>query len=596
MPAEKKLTIASVAQLLRRRKLLSEEQLEMILQQGQLQFERLRKQLSSGKSGRYSQHNELLSPAEVISSFNLEIPDSKKLLSEDLITETLARAAGLTYLKIDPLKLNLDIVTSHISRAFALKNMMVPVDMHNGTLVIAIFDPTDNQGIEELQRTRRIKVERVLASRTDILKVLGEFFGFRASVIAAESEAKEGTDISNLEQHFQMRGQQQNDEGTDKHIIDAVDFLLQYAFDQRASDIHIEPKRDKSLIRIRVDGVLHNIHNIPKNLHPSIISRIKLLARLDLAEKRRPQDGRIKTEHKNKEIELRVSTLPVAFGEKVVIRIFDPDILMQDLEKLGFEPREYQLYNSFIRQPNGIILVTGPTGSGKTTTLYSSLRALASPELNIVTVEDPIEMVLEEFNQVGVQTAIDVTFSTVLRNILRQDPDIIMIGEIRDKETADNAVQAALTGHLVLSTLHTNDAPSSITRLLELGVPYFLIASTLIGVNAQRLIRSICKECKKERHLSEAERNYLELGDDDVKVWEGEGCSDCRGTGYKGRIGVFEVLDINSNIKASLSAETDLIKLTALAREDGMSTLRESAIRKMLLGETTFEEVVAVTG
>jgi len=594
--ATQKLNLTAVAQLLHRRKLLSAQQLEMILEQGQLQLERLQKQLGGKQRKKQSQASETISPAEVISSFNLEIPGSKKLLSEDLITETLARAAGLPYLKIDPLKLDLDIVTSHISRAFALKNLMIPVDLVNGTLVIAVCDPTDNHGIEELQRTRRVKVTRVLASRTDILKVLGEFFGFRASVIAAESEAKQGADISNLEQHFQMRTPQHEDEGTDKHIIEAVDFLLQYAFDQRASDIHIEPKREKSLIRMRVDGVLHNIHNIPKNLHPSIISRIKLLARLDLAEKRRPQDGRIKTEHKGKEIELRVSTLPVAFGEKVVIRVFDPDILMQDLEKLGFEPREYQLFNSFIRQPNGIILVTGPTGSGKTTTLYSSLRALASPEINIVTIEDPIEMVLEEFNQVGVQSAIDVTFSTVLRNILRQDPDIIMIGEIRDKETANNAVQAALTGHLVLSTLHTNDAPSSVTRLLELGIPYFLIASTLIGINAQRLVRSICSECKQERVLTEAERNYLDLGDDEVKVWEGAGCNECRGTGYKGRSGVFEVLDVSSRIKAFLSADTDLNKLTDLAREDGMSTLRESAIRKMLLGETTFEEVVAVTG
>ncbi len=596
MSVDYKFTLKTVANLLKRRKLLSDSQLTMILEQGQGQLERLQKKLSSGQHRSRFQDSEKISPAEVISSFNLEIPDSKKLLSEDIVTEILAQAVGLPYFKIDPLKLDLDIVTNHISRAFALKNLMVPVDLINGTLIIAVSDPTANDALDELQRTRRIKVDRVLASRSDILKVLGEFFGFRASVIAAESEVKAGSDISNLEQHFQMRSVQQEDEGNDKHVIAAVDFLLQYAFDQRASDIHIEPKRDKSLIRLRVDGVLHNIHSIPKNLHPSIASRIKLLARLDLAEKRRPQDGRIKTEHKGKEIELRVSTLPVAFGEKVVIRIFDPDILMQDLEKLGFEPREYQLYNSFIRQPNGIILVTGPTGSGKTTTLYSSLRALSSPEVNILTVEDPIEMVLEEFNQVGVQSAINVTFSTVLRNILRQDPDIIMIGEIRDKETADNAVQAALTGHLVLSTLHTNDAPSSITRLLELGIPYFLLASTLIGINAQRLVRSICSNCKKERLLSAAERNYLELGDDEVKVWEGEGCTECRNTGYKGRIGVFEVMDVTSEIKAALSEQVNPEKLSRIAKQGGMSTLRESAIRKMLLGETTFEEVVAVTG
>ncbi len=597
MAAKHALNLKTVSHLLHRRKLLSDEQLQMILQRGEDQQARLQRQHSSGHSRKLQKDVDLLSPAEVISSFNLEIPGSRQLLDEDLITETLAKATGLPYLKIDPLKLDLEIISEHVSRAFALKNMLVPIKVKNGVVIFAVSDPTDTHALDELERTRRIKTDRMLASRSDILRILGEFFGFRASVLAAEAETQQGTDISNLEQYFQMRSPAaQESEGTDKHVVAAVDFLLQYAFDQRASDIHIEPKRDKSLIRLRVDGVLHNVHTIPKNLHPSIISRIKLLARLDLAEKRRPQDGRIKTEHKGKVIELRVSTLPVAFGEKVVIRIFDPDILMQDLEKLGFEPREYQLYTSFIRQPNGIILVTGPTGSGKTTTLYSSLRALASPEVNIVTVEDPIEMVLEEFNQVGVQSAIDVTFGTVLRNILRQDPDIIMIGEIRDKETAENAVQAALTGHLVLSTLHTNDAASAITRLLELGIPYFLLASTLIGINAQRLVRSICGSCKKQRLLSDAERDYLDLGDDDVRVWEGAGCNECRGTGYKGRSGIFEVMDVNSRIKAALSDSVELATLTRLAREDGMSSLRESAIRKMLLGVTTFEEVVAVTG
>jgi len=597
MATQPTLTIKNVAQLLQRRKLLSAEQLEMIILQGQRQADRLQSHHKTGPSRRLGKEIEQVSPAEVISSFNLEIPGSKKLLSEDIITETLAKASGLKYLKIDPLKLDLEVVTSHIPRAFALKNLMVPVEMKNGVVTVAVSDPTASEAIDELQRTRRIKIERVLASRSDILKILAEFFGFRASVLAAESEMQKGTDISNLEQYFQMRTVGSTEiEGNDQHIVAAVDFLLQYAFDQRASDIHIEPKREKTLLRLRVDGVLHNIHSTPKNLHPSIVSRIKLLARLDLAEKRRPQDGRIKTEHKGKIIELRVSTLPVAFGEKVVIRIFDPDILMQDLENLGFEPREFQLYNSFIRQPNGIILVTGPTGSGKTTTLYSSLRALASPDVNIVTVEDPIEMVMEEFNQVGVQKAIDVTFATVLRNILRQDPDIIMIGEIRDKETAENAVQSALTGHLVLSTLHTNDAPSSITRLLDLGVPYFLLASTLIGINAQRLVRCICKECKQKRFLTAAERAYLSLGDDEVTVWEGTGCSQCRNTGYRGRSGIFEVMDINGRIKAILSATADLDALARVAREDGMTTLREAAIRKMLLGETTFEEVVAVTG
>jgi general secretion pathway protein E len=286
----------------------------------------------------------------------------------------------------------------------------------------------------------------------------------------------------------------------------------------------------------------------------------------------------------------------VAFGEKVVIRIFDPEILLQDLDRIGFYPREYQLYESFIRKPNGIILVTGPTGSGKTTTLYSTLRALASPEVNIVTVEDPIEMVLEEFNQVGVQSAIGVSFSTILRTILRQDPDIIMVGEIRDAETADHAVQAALTGHLVLSTLHTNDAPTAITRLLDLGVPSFLIGSTVVGIIAQRLLRRICPACKVPRQLSEEEIVYLRLESRDYTVFEGAGCPECRGTGYRGRTGIFEVLDVSDQIKAQITAQTDLASLTRAALDGGMAPLRQVAIQKLLEGVTTYEEVVAVVG
>jgi general secretion pathway protein E len=297
-----------------------------------------------------------------------------------------------------------------------------------------------------------------------------------------------------------------------------------------------------------------------------------------------------------KDIELRVSTLPVAFREKVVIRIFDPEILMQKLDRIGFNEREYKLYSSFIRMPHGIILVTGPTGSGKTTTLYSSLKTISAPEINIITVEDPIEMVMEDFNQVGVQPAIDVTFATVLRNILRQDPDVLMIGEIRDRETASNAVQAALTGHLVLSTLHTNDAPSSIARLLDIGIPAFLVSSTVSGIIAQRLLRTICQECKFERLLTEEEMVYLAMEQKEYKVWEGKGCDECRGTGYKGRTGIFEVLEFTERLKANITEQTDMTKIYEIARADGMVSLRELAIQKLLDGKTTFQEIVSVTG
>ena len=596
MTHKKTLTIKNVGQILLKRGLISDEQYGEILARGESQATRLTSYQQAGYSRRFHQVPDQVSPAEVISSFNLEIPGTNgRVLTEDAITETIALAVRMEYLKIDPLKLDLGTVTAHVSRPFALKHLIVPIAESGGLVTVAVADPFNDDVIADLESIRTIRVRRVLASRSDILKILREFFGFRASVLAAENEFMAATDLGNLEQFVRMKGQQEI-EGSDQHIVSAVEYLLQYAFEQRASDIHIEPKRDKALVRLRVDGVLHNIHTIPKSLHAPIVSRIKLLSRLDLAEKRRPQDGRIKTTHKAKEIELRVSTLPVAFGEKVVIRVFDPDVLMQDLDGIGFYPREFQLYNSFIRRPNGVILVTGPTGSGKTTTLYSSLRTLSSPEVNIVTVEDPIEMVMEEFNQVGVQSGIGVTFATVLRNILRQDPDIIMIGEIRDRETAENAVQAALTGHLVLSTLHTNDAPSSVTRLLDLGVPSFLISSTVIGIIAQRLLRTICPYCKRERRLADEEVSYLQLEPKAYRVWEGEGCTECRGTGYKGRTGIFEVMDFTDTVKGVLSDQVDLTALYGAAMAGGMVNLREVAVRKLLEGVTTYEEVVAVTG
>ena len=577
-------------------RVITPEQHHYIQAHGEAQTERLRGYQQGGYSRRTQQLSDVVSPAEVISSFNLETIGSGRILTEDAITEVIASAVGIPYVRIDPLKLKLDVVTAHIPRPFALKHLIVPLEEKNGVVTVAVADPGNSEEIENLSAARRIKIKRVLASKTDIIKILREFFGFRASVLAAQAESKTSVDLGNLEQYVRLKGAHEI-ESTDTHIVSAVEFLLNYAFDQRASDIHIEPKRDTSLVRFRVDGVLHNIHVIPKILHPPIVSRIKMLSRLDLAEKRRPQDGRIKTANRGKEIELRVSTLPVAFGEKVVIRIFDPDILMQELDRIGFYPREFQLYNAFIRRPNGIILVTGPTGSGKTTTLYSTLRNLSSPEVNIVTIEDPIEMVMEEFNQVGVQPTIGVTFSTVLRNILRQDPDIIMVGEIRDRETADHAVQAALTGHLVLSTLHTNDAPSSLTRLMDLGIPPYLISSTVVGVIAQRLVRKICPACRKKRLLTEAECDDLRLGRDRLyTVSHGEGCAECRGTGYRGRSGLFEVMDMTSEIRTQLSGAIDAVKLAEVARAEGMITLREVAIQKMLEGVTTYEEVVAVTG
>ncbi|MDI6738948.1 MAG: ATPase, T2SS/T4P/T4SS family [Candidatus Edwardsbacteria bacterium] len=596
MIAKQPLTVERVGQILLARKLITLDQYKDLQIKGDAQRARLQKYQESSFSRKLYQPQIYISPAEVISSFSLEIPDSNgRILTEDMITEAVAAELGLPYRKIDPLKLNMDLVTKHVPRPFALKHLVVPVEERLDEVTLAVVDPFIDEALENLQRARNIKIKLALASKSDVIKIVREFYGFRASVKAAQAERESGTDLGNLEQYVKMKGQAEI-EASDQHITSAVEYLFHYAFDQRASDIHVEPKRDGSMVRLRIDGVLHHIHTLPKALHAPIVSRIKIMSRMDISEKRKPQDGRIKTGYNTKEIELRVSTMPVAFGEKVVIRIFDPDLLMQDIDNLGFYPREYQLYNGFIQRPNGIILVTGPTGSGKTTTLYSSLRVLSSPEVNIITVEDPIEMVIEMFNQVGVQAGAGVTFSNILPTILRQDPDIIMVGEIRDRETAEHAIQAALTGHLVLSTLHTNDSSSTIIRLLDLEVPSFLISSTIVGVVAQRLVRKICKNCKAERLLAENEMSNLGIADKHYKVWYGEGCVECRGTGYKGRTGIFEVLELSDRMRTALSDRITLKSLYDTAKADGLVNLRQIAIRKMLEGITTYEEVFAVTG
>jgi len=468
----------------------------------------------------------------------------------------------------------------------------------DGHLTVATPNPFNSEVMEDIARASDLKIKTVVSSKSDIIKIINEFYGFKRSIVAAEHQfAAPSVDLGNLEQYVRLKSADELP-SNDQHVVNAVNHLLSYAFEQRASDIHIEPKRDKSLVRMRIDGVLHMIYELPKNVHSAVISRIKNLSRMDMAEKRRPQDGRIKTDKGDVEIEIRVSTIPVAFGEKVVLRIMDPDILFQELEKLGFTDQDLARYDGFINRPHGIVLVCGPTGSGKSTTLYSTLRKIATPEINITTVEDPIEMVHDSFNQIGVQPAIEITFATILRNILRQDPDIIMIGEMRDLETAENAVQAALTGHLVLSTLHTNDAPSSITRLLDLGVPPFLIKATLVGILSQRLVRKVCSKCRQifEMDTVELKAMGLKVGRTGlVRLARGKGCPRCRGTGYFGRTAILEVLPYSEALKKLTNTAADLESLSAKARQEGMITLRENAIEKLLNGETTYQEVLRVT-
>ncbi len=540
------------------------------------------------------------SPFKALIAMNLTDASGNGTRIDDfLLARLIAEDAHVPFFKIDPLKLDVEMIETKISRPFARKHRMVPVAVRDGKLIVSVVSPFDTVGIDTYQQMVNQELEIVVSSESDVMGVITEQYGFRASVTKAERDLGRGAiDLSNLEQYVKLKSGAEI-ETSDAHIVNAVDFLLQHAYDSRASDIHIEPKRESAMIRFRIDGILHEIQRVPKLVNLAITSRLKTMCRMDIAEKRRPQDGRIKTEHGGKEIELRVSTLPTAFGEKVVMRIFDPDVMLRDLSGLGFYDDELKIFNEWITRPHGIILVTGPTGSGKTVTLYSALKSLASPEINITTIEDPIEMVHEDFNQTSVQVKVGISFGAALRTILRQDPDIIMVGEIRDAETAENAVQAALTGHLVFSTLHTNDASTSVTRLIDLGIQPFLISSTLIGAMAQRLVRRICDDCKRNRPLTMEEAGMLNLqapAGKRIIVKEGAGCIRCRNTGYFGRTGIFEILTIDNAIRDLVDRSEDFLKIKEMATKRGMRTLRQSALRKLAEGTTSFEEVIRVTG
>jgi len=553
------------------------------------------------RAAKGSRGDEEASPFKALMAMNLSDASGNGTRIDDfLLARLIAEDAGLHFYKIDALKLDVDMIESKISRPFARKHRMVPVAVRDGKLIVAVVNPFDNVAIDSYQQMVKQDIHVVVASESDVMGVINEQYGFRASVTKAERDLRGDSLalISNLEQYVKLKSGSEI-ETSDAHIVNAVDFLLQHAYDSRASDIHIEPKRENAIIRFRIDGVLHEIQRVPKLVNLAITSRLKTMCRMDIAEKRRPQDGRIKTDHQGKEVELRVSTLPTAFGEKVVMRIFDPDVMLRTVAGLGFYEDELTLFSDWIKRPHGIILVTGPTGSGKTVTLYSALKSLASPEINITTIEDPIEMVHDDFNQTAVQAKIGITFAHALRTILRQDPDIIMVGEIRDTETAENAVQAALTGHLVFSTLHTNDAATSVTRLVDLGIQPFLISSTLIGTMAQRLVRKICQDCKRNRPLTHEEATMLNLQAPPGKriiVKEGAGCIRCRNTGYFGRTGIFEMLPIDNTIRDLIERREDFLKIKETALKRGMRTLRQSALRKLAEGMTTFEEVVRVTG
>jgi len=522
------------------------------------------------------------------------------LASEIQIAQALAAHTGLPYVKINPLDLDLDVVTKALSGPFARRHGLVAISKTADTITVAVIDPFAPFPADDIKRVTGLNVAKVVATRSDIETVNKGFYDLKASLQTAEKQLTasrlSAVDLGN--QEFLSAANEEMDPAA-APVVKALDHILSYAFEQRASDIHFEPKRELTLVRLRIDGILHDVHLIPKIVYGAVMSRIKLLSGCNLAEKRRPQDGRIKREQGGREIEIRVSTMPTAFGEKGVLRIFDPDILLKGIDELGLAAHDLPKFHDFISRPTGIILVTGPTGSGKTTTLYSVLKHLSKPDVNIITIEDPIEMVHEDFNQVAVRPQIEITFSSALRTVLRQDPDIIMVGEIRDAETAENAVQAALTGHLVLSTLHTNDAPSSITRLLDLGVPHFLIISTLIGILAQRLVRENCKYCVEEYPPTAEEAAVLRMSLEKLEPYRfkrGKGCLHCRQTGYIGRTGIFEVVPMTEKIRRLISGQASSLDIYKLAREEGMRTLREAAVEKVFRGITTVTEMVRVTG
>ena len=501
--------------------------------------------------------------------------------------------------QIDPLKINVTAVAEVMSRAFAERHRILAVEVSAEEVVVASGEPFVSSWESNLEHVLRKRVRRVLTDPRAIARHTAEFYTMAGSVRGARGgeRSDSGIGVTNLEQMLEL-GSMKEPDANDQHIVNIVDWLLQYAFEQRASDIHIEPRREVGKVRFRIDGVLHSVYELPQQVCAAVTSRIKILGRMDVAEKRRPQDGRLKTRSpEGNEVELRLATLPTAFGEKLVMRIFDPDVLQKTFEQLGLADEDLRRWHRMTSQGNGIVLVTGPTGSGKTTTLYSTLRQLATPEVNVCTIEDPIEMVEGVFNQMQVNHGINLDFSSGVRALMRQDPDIIMVGEIRDLETANMAVQAALTGHLVLSTLHTNDSPSSISRLLELGVPAYLIKATVRGVMSQRLVRILCPACKAFGELD------LDAWQQLTHPWQMAppaqvarpvGCKACRDTGYVGRQGIYEVLVNSPAVQGQITAHMETAAIREVAVSEGMHTLRLSGASRVAAGETTIEEVMRV--
>lgn len=523
-----------------------------------------------------------------------------RVLGLEELTEWLAGKVELAYYRIDPLKIDFAAVTAVMSSAYATRFGVLPVQVGLREVVVATTQPYLREWEKEVAGYLKKDIRRVVANPADVARYLVEFYNLARSVKnAARSSGHTGASLSSFEQLVELGQGNRQFDANDSHIVNIVDWLWQYAFEQRASDIHIEPRRDMGLVRFRIDGILHQVYQMPMPVLTAMTSRIKILGRMDVVEKRRPQDGRIKTRvSSGKEVELRLSTLPTAFGEKLVMRIFDPEVLVRNMAELGFSEQDEARWHSISEKPHGIVLVTGPTGSGKTTTLYSTLKQLATPEVNVCTIEDPIEMVEPAFNQMQVHQAIELGFADGVRALMRQDPDIIMVGEIRDLETAEMAIQAALTGHLVLSTLHTNTAAGAVIRLQDMGLERYLITSSVNGVLAQRLVRRLCTACKVPVVLDDtvlARTGLQRFMKPDSQVFNPVGCPACRQTGYSGRTGIHELFVLGESMHQAIISGADATALHETARKSGMFTLYEDGLRKVAAGETSLEEVLRVT-
>ncbi len=538
-------------------------------------------------------------PLQWIANFDLvDQSHPQSTLTLNRLCQWIAEKANIPFYIIDPLKADVQALTSVMSQEFAVRNKILAVEIQADKVFIATDQPYKTEWVANLEHSLLPKkIQRVLLSPDQLQRYLVEYYQVSRAVNSSQKANAYDRDHKGVEALLQL-GDTQNPDANDQHIVKLVDWVLQFAFEQGASDIHLEPRKDAGKVRFRIDGVLHTIYKMPANTLTAVISRIKILGRMNVAEKRKPQDGRLKTRTpKGQETELRLSTLPTAFGEKMVMRIFDPEVLVRSFQQLGFEGDLLSDWQALTSHSHGIILVTGPTGSGKTTTLYSSLKQLATEQVNVCTIEDPIEMLEPSFNQMQVNQGIDLGFADGVRALMRQDPDIIMVGEIRDHDTANMAIQAALTGHLVLSTLHTNDAPSSLTRLHDLGIQPFLTAATILGVLAQRLVRKLCPHCKQETFINEQEWKHLTF-DYEIEmpnfVFQAVGCEACRHTGYKGRIGIYEFMPLSLESKQLIGANANLNQLRHQAKKEGIEPLRIAGARKVLAGMTTLEEVLRV--